>query len=125
MKTYFLLLLLLLPLCAVGQVSGDTVTVWRYAELKYLLSGSSSKATAEVDYGDAVKGWFRGVELLEDERGKAIKFKSAVDALNWMSSRGWELVVSYMTKTDPALGLGSSLEYIHFMMRRLEPRRRE
>lgn len=122
MKTWFFLVLLV-PVAVVGQ--GDTVMTWRYAELKYMTTGASTKAAAEVDYGEAVKGWFKPVEMLEDEKGKAIKFKSPVDALNWMSARGWELVLSYHTKTDPALGLGTSLEYIHFMMRRMEPRKKE
>lgn len=98
--------------------------VWRYADLTYPLGGFSTKARVQVDYGESSSGWFKSPEMLEGVDGKAIKFKSPVDALNWMSERGWELVQSYETTTSGS-GLTTDLNYIHFIMRRMEPRKKE
>lgn len=95
----------------------DTTMVWRYADLTYPTGGINTKAKVQVDYGES-SGWFKASEMLEDESGKAIKFKSPVDALNWMSARGWELVQSY--QTGEVIGIGTKLEYLHFIMRRKE-----
>lgn len=106
------------------QLSGQNAdsTIWRYADITYPLGGFTSKAKVDVDYGESATGWGIVSEKLEDNAGKPIKFKSPVDALNWMSERGWELVQSYKSEQD--IGLGSKLEYQHFIMRRLESRRR-
>lgn len=109
--------ILLLSLLAISvNCAGQGADLWRYADLSYPLSGFSSKANVVVDYGVAISGWFRVPEMLEDSTGKAIKFKSPVDALNWMSERSWELVQSY--QTEESIGLGGALKYQHFIMRR-------
>ena len=114
-------LVLLCSVCAFGQV--DSVRVWRYADLTYPLGGFSSKSRVQVDFGESSSGWLRSPDMLEDVDGKAVKFKSPVDALNWMSVRGWDLVQSYQVEEDA--GLGVRLRYIHYIMRREEWRRRE
>lgn len=105
---------LLVQVCSVS--AQDTTMVWRYADLTYPLGGFSTKARVQVDYGET-SGWFKPAEMIEDESGKAIKFKSPVDALNWMSARGWEFVQSYQTEESAGL---TKLEYMHFIMRRKE-----
>lgn len=126
MKAFFpfLVLVLLCSVSAFGQVSaGDTVMVWRYADVSYPIGGFNTKAKVSVDYGES-SGWFKAPEMIEGADGKAVKLKSPVDALNWMSERGWELVQSYQAKAD-VTGLGmSGLEYLHFIMRRMEPRKK-
>lgn len=94
----------------------DTLTVWRYADLSYPLGGFSTKARVAVDYGET-SGWFKSVELIEDDKGKAIRFKSPVDALNWMSQKGWDLIQSYQAEENAGI---TKLQYIHFIMRRRE-----
>lgn len=118
------LIFLLCLVCSVYALTGqsDTVTVWRYADLTYPLGGFNTKSKVSVDFGES-SGWLKPQEQLEGADGKAVKFNSPVDALNWMSARGWELVQSYMT--EEGAGLGVKLDYIHFVMRRLEPRKRE
>lgn len=101
--------------------SADT-SLWRYADLTYPLGGFNSKSKVIVDFGENTYGWFKKADMLEDSTGKQIKFKSPVDALNWMSERGWELVQSY--QTNEIQGLATNLYYQHFIMRRLEQRRR-
>ena len=51
-----------------------------------------------------------GIHKMVDESGKPIKFNSAVDALNYMSSLGWELVTAFETGTN-----GNNVGY-HFLM---------
>jgi hypothetical protein len=92
--------------------------VWRYASIKYTLGGFNTKSRVEVDYGDKVQGWFRKADLLEDENGKSIQFKTPVDALNWMSIRGWEMVTTY--QTTESVGIGATLVYHHFILKRRE-----
>ncbi len=106
------------------QLSAQTAdtTVWRYADLTYPLSTVSSKSKVVVDFGENVNRWFKKPDMLVDSTGNAIKFKSIADALNWMSERGWELVESYQTQEDA--GIGPKFMYQHFIMRRLESRRR-
>jgi hypothetical protein len=114
--TIFLLALLWASAIAIAQAPDSTA--WRYAEIVVPLGGFSSKSKVEVNYGENVTGWFRKPELITDEStGKAIKFKSAIDALNYMSMRGWELVQSYHSQESTGL---TSLEYQHFIMRRRE-----
>lgn len=91
--------------------------VWRYADVSYSLGGFSSKSKVIVDYGETVTGWFRKPDLIENGDGKAIKFKSPVDALNWMSVNGWELIQAYQAPDPAAM---STLIYQHFIMRRKE-----
>ena len=111
---------LLFSNCLSAQQSDSLV--WRYSDVTYPLGGFSSKSKVWVDYGETVTGWFKVPDLLEDAAGKAVKFKTPVDALNWMSVRGWELVQSYSAEEDG--GLGIRFRYQHFIMRRLEPLKR-
>lgn len=117
MKNSLFMLVLLCSVSAFGQKS-DTLMVWRYADLSYALGGFTTKAKVSVDFGES-SGWFKPADMLEDKEGKAIKFNSPVDALNWMSALGWELVQSYPVKLE---SLGTT--DMHYIMRRLEPRKR-
>ena len=117
MKKLITLLLLIQSVCVFSQEQ-DSLG-WRYADVSYPLGGFSSKAKVTVDYGETVTGWFRKADMIDNEDGKAIKFKSPVDALNWMSVHGWELVQSYQAP-DPTTAF-NPLTYQHFIMRRKEP----
>lgn len=120
MKTQLTLFLLLISsIYCVGQTDS---LVWRYADLTYPLGGFTSKSKVVIDYGENAQNWLKRPEMIEGADGKEIKFKSPVDALNFMSFNGWELVQSYMT--EETAGLGVTLRYIHFIMRRKEPVKR-
>lgn len=106
-------------LCAQGQ---DSLKVWRYVDLNYNLGGFSSKSKVSIDAGES-SGWFKPMEMLEDEKGKAIKFNSPMDALNYMSVKGWELVLSYIEEQNS--GLGATVRISHFVMKRKEIPKKE
>ena len=114
MKHALTLALLLSTLHAGAQ--NDSL-VWRYAELTITLGGFDSKTKAVVDFGETVSGWIRPADMIEGPDGKPIRFRSPIDALNYMSVRGWELVQTY--RTTEASGL-SKVEFAHFILRRRE-----
>ena len=114
MKTIFLsLLVFLFCFPATGQ---DSLMVWRYAEIKCLVG--AGKGAVEIDNGEVATGWFTKTQVLEDANGKAIKFKSPIDALNYMSINGWELVNTYTT--DLTQTLATPIQYLHYVIRRKE-----
>lgn len=117
MKALLFFFVLSFSVPAFSQGKPDSL-VWRYVDLSYVPGGVTSKSKIKVDYGDEVAGWFRKPQLIESPDGKSIKFKSVIDALNFMSTNGWELVQNYVLTDDFGIG---KVEILHFIMRRLEP----
>lgn len=115
MKKLITLFFLVQSVLVFSQVQDSLV--WRYADVKYMLGGFTSKTKIEVDFGEVVQGWGRPVNYLKDAAGNDMKFKSAVDALNWMSVNGWELVQAYQAPASPGV---NDFTYQHFIMRRKE-----
>lgn len=70
----------------------------------------STKVTIEVDFGQATKLWSNN--RLVDENGKAIKFNSMVDAMNWMGNDGWEFVQAY------AISAGGGQNVYHWLLKK-------
>lgn len=62
------------------------------------------KMQIKVDFGDK-KGLFGSSvdDIFCDDTGKKIKFKSMIDALNYMSSQGWSFISAYsmLEKEEP------------------------
>ena len=57
----------------------------------------SNKVTVTVDFGQETSFWFGSSnQYLVDDNGKAIKFNSMVDAMNYMGRRGWEFEQAYV-----------------------------
>ena len=59
----------------------------------------STKVNIEVDFGQAWSFW-KDKRSLKDANGKKLNFNSVIDALNYMSSEGWEFVNAYAIETD-------------------------
>lgn len=57
------------------------------------LMNSNEVGKIDIDFGQKRSVW--GNHSLVDENGKTIKFNSMVDAMNFMSEKGWELVSTY------------------------------
>lgn len=56
----------------------------------------STKLTIEIDFGQRTKFFSTGKEtIVKDGEGKAVDFNSMIDALNFMSSNGYEFVNAY------------------------------
>lgn len=75
------------------------------------LLGMGSKCTVEVDFGEGQGVWTGGADnTLVDEKGKPIKFKSMIDAMNYMSQFGWKFLDAY------AITLGPNNHVYHWIM---------
>lgn len=70
----------------------------------------STKVTIDVDFGQEWSFWSNKRKLV-DENGKKISFNSVIDALNYMSSQGWEFVNAY------SLTAGEQ-NVLHYVMKR-------
>ena len=57
----------------------------------------SNKTTVELDFGQYASWWSTNRQLA-DESGNAITFNSVLDAVNYMSRRGWEVVEVYIVQ---------------------------
>jgi hypothetical protein len=66
--------------------------------------------TVSVDYGDKT-GMFQDTRVRDEQTGKVEKFNSMVDALNYMSEKGWKFENAY------AITTGSQNVY-HFLLKR-------
>jgi hypothetical protein len=64
----------------------------------------------DVDYGQAVK--WRSKRRLTDGNGVVLKFKSVVDAINYMSEQGWDYFQVYSTQ------ISSSTSEAHYVFRK-------
>ena len=61
----------------------------------------SNKVTVTVDFGQETSFWFGSSnQYLVDDNGKAIKFNSMVDAMNYMGKRGWVFEQAYVVTTN-------------------------
>jgi hypothetical protein len=68
---------------------------WRHVSITVLPRLLSNKINVEVDYGGDTK-FFSDTRMKNDE-GKAVKFNSVADILNYMSQQGWELITAQVT----------------------------
>jgi hypothetical protein len=63
----------------------------------------AAKPRVQIDFGQRTKMFSSGKDnTVRDEAGKIVKFNSMMDALNFFSSYGFELVSSYVTPESNA-----------------------
>jgi hypothetical protein len=67
-------------------------TIEQYCSLNVMPRLLSNKVNIDVDYGNPRKLFSFKDNRVKDDDGKAKKFNTAVEALNYMSSQGWKLV---------------------------------
>jgi hypothetical protein len=85
-----LILLALLPVLAFSQ---PTTSTFRYCHLSCTSAPFSMTYNVTITYGLAfVSGVNNPKDLnLQDKNGNILKFKTIVDIINYMSTKGWEL----------------------------------
>ena len=88
MKKLFILTFIL----AVGFFSYSQDSSWRHVSISVLPRLLSNKINVELDYGTETKFW--SDTRMRDDEGKAVKFNSVADILNYMSRQGWELITA-------------------------------
>lgn len=64
----------------------------QYCSLNVMPRLLSNKVNIDVDYGNPRKLFSFKDNRVKDDDGKAKKFNTAIEALNYMSSQGWQLV---------------------------------
>lgn len=114
-------LLLMLILCVVSFVSNAQITnvnemnnhsqnettIYCDIESRHYLAAFSERVSISVDFGESQKDNTRFM----DSGGNTVVFKSIVDALNFMSKKGWSLVNTY-NFTDP----DTKVLQVHYIM---------
>lgn len=87
------LLLIVLLFSISGYAQNDTARLEQYAEIVATPRLLSNKVTISIDYGEERSIW-KDSRLKNDE-GKAVKFNTVIDALNYMGREGWKLVNAF------------------------------
>lgn len=94
MRKILLLILLLGTTLLYAQETGKTRTF--YCEMIGSGNFSGNKIRISFDFGKQAFNYQASYEnQLLDENGKAIQFLSMIDALNYMSNKGWKLHTVY------------------------------
>ena len=76
----------------IGYVAMAQDSSWRHVNISVVPRVLSTKINVEVDYGQDTK--FFSDTRMKDDEGRAKKFNSVSDILNYMSQQGWELITA-------------------------------
>ena len=87
--------------------SQNETTIYCDIESRHYLATFSERVSISVDFGESQKDNTRFM----DSGGNTVVFKSIVDALNFMSKKGWSLVNTY-NFTDP----DTKVLQVHYIM---------
>ena len=85
----------------------NETTIYCDIESRHYLATFSERVSIYVDFGESQKDNTRFM----DSEGNTVVFKSIVDALNFMSKKGWSLVNTY-NFTDP----DTKVLQVHYIM---------
>jgi hypothetical protein len=108
----FLLLIGILPLAHAQNYGFKQIdSSARYCLIMATERLLSKKVVVDIDFGQE-KFFLRNTTRLLDSLGNAINFNSSNDAINFMSSNGWEFVTAY------AITMSSGVNVYHYLMRR-------
>jgi hypothetical protein len=113
MKKILLILLLSIPIFTYAQSdSTKNHAKEEYCMLIATAKFMSAKVNITVDFGQETHLFAFKDTRLKDDTGKVVTFNSVIDALNYMSTQGWEFVNAY------ALSEGSGGKVLNYVMRR-------
>lgn len=87
-------------------------TIEEYCRIK-IYSVLGSEATITIDDGNGGDSFLSFGKRLRDSSNNVLKFKSHVDALNYMGKRGWKLIHAVSNSTDNS-------EYIYLFKREVK-----
>ena len=111
MKKSILLALIILPLIAFCQ--NDTTKIDQYCELTAQGRLFSNKITIDIDFGEGRSFFrFKDTRIKDEVTGKIKKFKSTVDALNYLGAKGWKLLNAF--PVTESSGFGGNQNVYHF-----------
>jgi hypothetical protein len=118
MKKYRLLLLSTILLTTSYAFSqSDTSKVEQYCELIAQGRLFSNKITIDIDFGEGRSFFrFKDTRVKDDITGKVKKFRSTVDALNYLGGIGWTLLNAFPVTENT--GLGGAQNVYHFFFKK-------
>jgi len=108
MKKILFIFLFLAPFFCKAQ-SDTTAKHEQYCMIIATAKLFSTKVTISIDFGQEMSFWHRD-QRIKDDSGKVISFNSVIDALNYMSSKGWYFVNAYALSDGS--GSGKVLNYV-------------
>jgi hypothetical protein len=94
-KATLLFYLFIAGLPCYSQQNISSKAIEQYCSLNIMPRLLSNKVNIDIDYGNPRKLFSFKDNRVKDENGKAKKFNTAVEALNYMSSQGWKLVNAF------------------------------
>ena len=97
--------------CPTGFAQMDTAKIEQYCTVVATPRLLSSRVTIDIDYGERRSIWKDN--RVKDEEGRAKKFNSVIDALNYMGNSGWSLVNAFPVNT------GNNTFVYHYVFRKL------
>lgn len=84
------LLFLILLFYTTDSFSQDHTPIEKPCYTYCIITGNSN-----LDFGEAEDYWLRNEPSLRNKKGKIVRFKYLIDALNYMSALGWEMIETY------------------------------
>ena len=95
-----------------GMVSAWAQDATRvYVELVGIRKLFSTKMNVNIDFGQSTSFW-KNTKSLVDDDGKDINFNSMIDAMNYMSERGWMFVQAYVVPEGDKDGVGGTVHWV-------------
>lgn len=78
----------------------ESPTVEQYCSVKVFWNAFASEASLAIDDGTKAEALNMFSQRLRDSTNRIVKFKSRVDALNYMGKQGWKMVHVVSSNTD-------------------------
>jgi hypothetical protein len=111
MKFLFSILLFLNSSLLFAQ--SDTSKIDQYCELTAQGRLFSNKITIDIDFGEGRSAFsFKDTRTKDEVSGKVKKFKSTVDALNYLAAKGWKLLNAF--PVSESAGMSGNQNVYHF-----------
>lgn len=78
----------------------DKANTFVYCTISPSYNLLAKKIKVNIDYGQQNNHLLRNDKLKDPETGAELQFNSIIDALNYMSSHGWDFVQTYVQVND-------------------------
>jgi hypothetical protein len=88
----------------------ESPTIEQYCTVKVFWNAFAGEASIAIDDGTKAEEINLFTQRLRDSSNKVVKFKSRVDALNYMGKQGWKMVHVVSNNTD-------NTEYLYLFKR--------
>lgn len=109
-----ILVLFIIPTILIGQVKIDSLSNKTiYCEIVGTKKMFSQDVVVSIDYGQKKTFWNWEKSMITDSVGNVSSFNSMIDAMNYMSSKGWSFVQAY------TVTLGNQNVY-HYLLTRIK-----